>query len=258
MRLEKSIIQLLRDPYTFHDLSTEADCVYNLNNGSKYPIGKGIVRFIEKKRVEGSNKMYMQLYDCVSAFYSVLDRLYFQIFFRSEFNFRGEFLKELDIKDGDHVLEVSIGTGDNLRYLNKNAHYFGLDISYGMLKSASKHIRKWGMRADLFQGEAENLPFKDQTFETVFHVGGINFFNDKQKAITEMIRVAKSGAKIMISDETEDMIKKVYSKLPFAGKFCPDGGRVNAPVDLIPGDMKEISVREICKGMMYCITFVKP
>lgn len=33
-------------------------------------------------------------------------------------------------------------------------------------------------------------------FDTVFHVGGINFFNDRARAISEMIRVARPGTKL--------------------------------------------------------------
>ena len=54
---------------------------------------------------------------------------------------------------------------------------------------------------DLLLGNGEQLPVEDETFDGVFHVGGINFFNDKKSAIDEMIRVAKSGARILIADD---------------------------------------------------------
>jgi len=46
----------------------------------------------------------------------------------------------------------------------------------------------------------------------VFHVGGINFFSDKARAIREMLRVAKPGSKIIIADETSDFIDQQYKK----------------------------------------------
>lgn len=42
----------------------------------------------------------------------------------------------------------------------------------------------------------------------VFHIGGINFFNDKGKAVVEMIRVAKPGAKIYVGDEKKKLIEE--------------------------------------------------
>lgn len=168
-------------------------------------------------------------------------------------------LKGLDIKDGDKVLEVSIGTGLNLKYLSKNASYYGLDISSGMLKKCQKNLKKWGMEAELFLGEAENLPFKDNSFDVVWHSGGINFFNDKAKAIQEMIRVAKPKTKIVIIDETEKVAKGNYEKTPFVRKFFK--GReenITMPIDLVPAGMLDISEKLMLKDRVYIITFIKP
>ena len=63
--------------------------------------------------------------------------------------------------------------------------------------------------------EAERLPFKVESFDCVFHVGGINFFTDKARAIKEMIWVAKSGTKIVIVDETERTIRENYQRTNF-------------------------------------------
>ena len=46
-------------------------------------------------------------------------------------------------------------------------------------------------------------PNQDDSFGGVFHIGGINFFDDKKRAIEEMIRVARPGSRILISDEKE-------------------------------------------------------
>lgn len=64
-----------------------------------------------------------------------------------------------------------------------------------------------GWPVELFLGNAEALPYRDNSFESVFHVGGINFFNDKRKAIEEMIRIAKPGARILIADETDKGVR---------------------------------------------------
>jgi ubiquinone/menaquinone biosynthesis C-methylase UbiE len=71
---------------------------------------------------------------------------------------------------------------------------------------AKKLLKRWKINGTLVHCEGENLPFADNSFDVVFHCGGINFFNDKQKAILEMIRVAKPGTKLQIVDETERLI----------------------------------------------------
>jgi ubiquinone/menaquinone biosynthesis C-methylase UbiE len=167
-------------------------------------------------------------------------------------------LQELEIKSGDRVLEVSVGTGANWRILPHTASYFGLDISRGMLNVCRKHIKKWKLEAYLFQGEAEHLPFKDAIFDVVYHVGGINFFNNKAAAIREMIRVSKPGTKLLIVDETERVARK-YEKTPFAGVFYSRRPETIAtPVDLVPPSMLEIKSREVANEDLYCLTFRKP
>lgn len=50
---------------------------------------------------------------------------------------------------------------------------------------------------------AEKLPYKNEVFDTVFHLGVFNLFSNKKPALEEMIRVAKSGTHIVIADETQ-------------------------------------------------------
>src|SRR5699024_12648026 len=104
----------------------------------------------------------------------------------------------------------------------------------------------------------EYLHFKDCCFDDVFKFDRINFFKNKQKAIKEMIRVAKSGTKIIIVDETEKLIESTYKKTPITKDYYQTGERIGAPLEFIPNEMQNIACNEICKGLMYCLTFRKP
>jgi ubiquinone/menaquinone biosynthesis C-methylase UbiE len=157
------------------------------------------------------------------------------------------------------VLEVSVGTGGNMKFLPEKIDFFGLDLSWGMLKKCAAKLKKNGRATNLFQGEAERLPFRDATFDCVFHVGGINFFNDKSLAIREMIRVARPGTKIVIVDETEEAVRELYQRNPLTRRYYEQGTEnVACPIDLIPEEMTEIKAREIVNGKVYCLTFRKP
>jgi ubiquinone/menaquinone biosynthesis C-methylase UbiE len=115
------------------------------------------------------------------------------------------------------------------------------------------------MHADLFLGNAEDLPFANDSFDVVFHVGGINFFNDRAKAILEMIRVAKPGSRILIADETEKHVKGTYERIPItSGYFKNRQETVAAPVDLVPPAMQEINLEILRDGQFYALTFRKP
>jgi ubiquinone/menaquinone biosynthesis C-methylase UbiE len=194
----------------------------------------------------------------MAPFYDLSMRAYAFLRSGGERKRRGEYLKELEIKAGDRVLEVSIGTGGNLRYLSRTAQYFGLDISWGMLKRCQRNLKAWRMEAELFLGVAEALPFNDQVFDVVFHMGGINYFSEKARAINEMIRVAKPGTKILIVDESEQAAK-AYERVPDASQFYGNRKEViSAPVDLVPGDMQDVVVKDIWNGELYCLTFRIP
>lgn len=105
-------------------------------------------------------------------------------------------------------------------------------------------------------------PPTPQSFDVVFHVGGINFFNDRGKAIREMIRVAKAGSKILIADETEEHMTDMYERGPITNRFFKDRKEpVAPPFDLVPPEMEEKHL-ELLKPMgenrFYVLTFRKP
>lgn len=251
-------IDILQDPYTTDRLVLTKHGVKNPTNGMHYQLEQDMIQFIQKEDIDGNNKKYLTLYDRIARLYNVSNKIYFKFKFGGEKNYRNEFLSELEIEPNDKVIEISVGTADNFRFLPKNIKLYGLDISLGMLKQAKRHLKKWKLQAKLFQGTAEFLPFKDESFDVVYHVGGINYFNDKQKVIHEMIRIAKSGSKIVIADETEKLVTGTYQKNPVTRNFYKDDADISAPIQLVPEHMQAIKYKEICRGLMYCLTFRKP
>jgi ubiquinone/menaquinone biosynthesis C-methylase UbiE/uncharacterized protein YbaR (Trm112 family) len=253
--MDERTLPLLGDPETYDALELNAGALLNPKSGRRYPIRDGIPIFFEA--LSGPNKKYQELYDRIALFYDPAEALYRWLFRKPDL--RTDYLKELEVGTGARVLEVSVGTGANIPHLRSDSDVFGLDISWGMLKRCQKHLAQWKRTAQLFQGEAEKLPFRDGIFDVVFHVGGINFFNDRARAINEMIRVAKPGTKVVIVDETEKVVKEIYEKTPFTKKyFQKREGAVSSPVDLVPKDMLDIRSKEIGDGRLYCLSFRKP
>jgi ubiquinone/menaquinone biosynthesis C-methylase UbiE len=187
--------------------------MFKIDKQNGYKIIDGIYSFINENELIGDNLKYNKLYNKIAWSYNLFQRIFFWIKFGGERKFRDPFLKELDIKDSDKVLKISTGTGDNFRFLNKKANYYGVDISMGMLKQAKKHLKNWKLKSTLIHCEGEDLPFQDNYFDVVFHCGGINYFNNKQKAIIEMIRVAKPGTKLLIVDETDKLYETIIKKI---------------------------------------------
>jgi ubiquinone/menaquinone biosynthesis C-methylase UbiE/uncharacterized protein YbaR (Trm112 family) len=234
------------------------EVLVGVHSGERFPVRDGIPLLLDESKVSGFNQQYQGIYNRVAGLYDAGIKLFAYLAGGGEEHFRGEYLRELDVQEGDRILEVSVGTGANLHYLPVKATYFGLDISWGMVKRCQRNLKQWQREAELILGNAEELPLHDELFDTVFHVGGINVFNDPAKAICEMIRVAKAGAKILIVDETAKMIESI-AWMPSARKLLQEHGeRFSAPVGLVPEEMRDIKTRDFAKGNMYCLTFRKP
>lgn len=221
-----------------------------------YEIKDGVIRFLQNDDLTGNNLRYQKLYDRLAPIYDLTTRMY--AFFKdgSEEQRVGQYMDVLEVKNGDKVIEISIGTGRNIAYLKANAEYYGVDISLGMLKHCRRTMTRLKRPITLIQAEAEELPIMDNTFDVVFSGGGFNFFNNKQKAIEEMLRIAKNGTKLMIYDETEKVRNKFDNTL-VAGNFY-HGVQVDHPVQYVPDWCRDVEYREICHGELYALTFWKP
>lgn len=227
-----------------------------------YPIRGGMPHFVEPREIGGLNRRFARFYDWFSRFYPLFTRLA-MLGFGGDRRARKEILDRLEL-GGGRVLEVSIGSGANLPYLFESpdaGEVYGLDISASQLAGCGSLAAERGWPVDLFLAAAEALPFKSDTFDNVFHVGGINFFSDKKRAIDEMIRVARPGTRIVIADESEDLARLISRLLRIRDS---SGGKLDlkVPVGLVPDTMKEIRVDGIWKAHGkhhgYCMEFRKP
>jgi ubiquinone/menaquinone biosynthesis C-methylase UbiE len=253
--MESEVLSLLCDPDTRYDFEVEGSTLRNTATGRVYPIRDGIPLFVST--LTGPNLKYQALYDRIAPGYDLAEAFYRTILRRPDF--RPEIIAELEVASGMRVLEVGVGTGANLRYLPNDIDFYGLDLSWSMLRRCRKNLRKWRRKAHLFHGQASRLPFRAEVFDCVFHLGGINFFSDPDRAIREMIWVAKPGTKIVIADETEKVAKELYQKNSSTQADLPPGTQnVRCPIGLVPEDMEEIRAREVADGKFYVLTFRKP
>lgn len=202
--------------------------------GHSYLIQEGIPRFVTSQELVGLNSRYARLYNWISPFYdsdsfvaSLVRRQYWPA---GKEKARREVVGRLEISDQSKVLETGIGSGGNIPYLSSVAHevkVYGLDIATGMLRQCIRNLAKWRLEANLFLGNAEALPFKDESMDVVLHLGAINYFTDAKRAIDEMIRVAKAGTRIVFADETENVsdisaaVDRIGTRLFFLGSAWP-------------------------------------
>jgi ubiquinone/menaquinone biosynthesis C-methylase UbiE len=259
---KRETVALLRSPYTgdtLRVLSKDGQEVLISSSGEQFPISNEIPVFLEPEKATGSNRKYNRLYETIGGFYDDTQRVGCALMGIHRDQHVLDYLRFLEVNPGDLVLETSVGTGLNYKYLPRGTKLFGLDLSTEMLTNCQANLRRWDLDADLFLGNAEELPFAEDSFDVVFHVGGINFFNDRAKAIREMIRVAKPGSRILIADETEKHVKSTYEHIPITSGYFKDRQQaVTAPIDLVPPEMQETHLEMLWDGRFYALTFRKP
>jgi ubiquinone/menaquinone biosynthesis C-methylase UbiE len=230
----------------------------NHERGLQFPIRDGIPIFLEPHAITGINSRFRKIYDNWAPFYDLLSRVGLFILGLSEHRLRREFVSKLEITNGARVLSTSVGTGADLSFIPTNCKYYGLDLSAGMLKVCRNRVQRLGTLAELFLGQAEHLPFKDETFEVVYQMGGINFFSDQRRAILEMVRVAKNGSKIVIMDETEKVARTLENVPGINAWFRHQRRPIVPPSALIPAGMEDVESCELYDGQAWFLSFRKP
>ena len=98
------------------------------------------------------------------------------------------------------VLEVAIGTGRNLDFYPEGVRLTGIDLSPAMLELARDRARVLGFEVDLREGDAQDLPFPDEPFDTVVCTLSLCNVPDDRRAVAEMKRVLKPGGWLLLLD----------------------------------------------------------
>jgi ubiquinone/menaquinone biosynthesis C-methylase UbiE len=107
--------------------------------------------------------------------------------------------KAAHINPGDKVLDFACGTGVLARYMDgevkPGGQVTGIDFNEGMLAVASglSPEIKWD------KGNAESLPYENNSFDAVVSQFGLMFFNDRVKSIKEMVRVLKPDRRLAVA-----------------------------------------------------------
>lgn len=130
-----------------------------------------------------------------------------------------EVLKHLP-KDACECLDIGCGYGrvaSEIVKANKKAFVHGLDISSVFVKLFNERI---GEKGKAVVGDIKDLPFSDNKFDSVVCIVTMMYLkkeSEQEKAISEMLRVVKSGGKIILIEPNQlgDNIVKLFGLLPF-------------------------------------------
>ncbi len=104
----------------------------------------------------------------------------------------------MDLAAGERVLEVGVGTGLNLSLYPRACEVTGIDFSEHMLERAEERAGREGLTARLFQMDAADLRFPDDSFDVVYAPYVISVVPDPVQVLHEMRRVCRPGGRIVI------------------------------------------------------------
>lgn len=165
---------------------------------------------LEKRHVERAYKLFAPAYDLV-----------FDWIFHPG---REAAIRYLDVKPGQHVLEVGIGTGLNLPLYPPLCRLTGIDLSEEMLRRAHERVAERGLtNVTLLPMDATVMDFQDDAFDSSVATYTISAVPDPIGVLREMRRVVQPGGNIVVlnhfrSDKRvigrlEDMVAPVCTRL---------------------------------------------
>lgn len=150
-----------------------------------------------------------------------------------------EFVDRIAISSGMHVLDVACGTGNvAIPLARTGAIVTGVDIATNLLVQARERTAAEGLRVRFDEGDAEELPYPDASFDAAVSMFGAMFAPRPELVASELARVLRSGGRLAMAN---------WNPGSFSGKmFKVNSRHVAPPAGIAPpllwGD--ETTVRE--------------
>jgi ubiquinone/menaquinone biosynthesis C-methylase UbiE len=130
-------------------------------------------------------------------------------------------IQNLNIKDGDSILELGHGNAGHAAFLFEQAEklkYYGLEMSELMFQEARQINRNFVSQKQAFFSlyDGNVIPFNDSFFNKIFTVNTIYFWQEPEKLLLEIYRVLKPSGHFCITFAEESFMKQLpFTKFDF-------------------------------------------
>jgi SAM-dependent methyltransferase len=137
-----------------------------------------------------------------------------------------EFIERLEIEPGVRALDVACGTGNlAIPLAHLGAVVTGVDIATNLVAQARERAAAEGVVATFDEGDAEQLPYADASFDLVVTMFGAMFAPRPELAASELARVLKPGGKLAMAN---------WNPASFSGRMFRVGSQHVPPPPGIP------------------------
>ncbi len=130
-------------------------------------------------------------------------------------------VERIGLEPGMALLDVGTGSGGNLAIpaAERGATVTGLDLTPSLLVHAERRAAEAGVEVDWVEGDAQELPFPDGSFDRVTSTFGAMFAPDHRRTAGELVRVCRPGGRIAMTTWVTDGMAGELFRL--AGRFLP-------------------------------------
>jgi ubiquinone/menaquinone biosynthesis C-methylase UbiE len=150
-----------------------------------------------------------------------------------------EFIDRLALEPGTRVLDVACGNGNlAIPAARKGAIVTGVDIATNLLEQGGARAKSEGLNIQFDEGDAEQLPYGDASFDTVVSMFGAMFAPRPELVAAELVRVCRPGGRIAMANWTPE---------GFIGQMFKTTGKHVPPPPSMPSPLKwgdEATVRD--------------
>ncbi len=201
--------------------------------------------------------LIQQTYDRCASFYD----LFFKPWLEAG---RPLAIDQLHLEGGETILEIGVGTGLGFEFYPPDVNVVGFDYSHGMLKESKEKARnEASCPIQLVQMDLQSLAFPPRSFSHILASYVMTVVPDTEKALREILRVAKPGARVVF-------INHLRSRNRFLAWFEDTFHPVFSKVGLFTLDRDLLRIMETCGitdyeihptsflGLHYVISFSVP
>lgn len=227
-------------------------------SGKRYPIRDDIPDLTYPEQLPEEDQRARSFYDDRAEAYDRHLHLTFHTHGEDEDECRREFISALELDARSRVLDLACGTGRDAALiaaqLGPQGELYLQDISPHMLKRCVSRLNNANPRTQFCLGNACYLPYVDNFFDAVYSFGGLGEFSDVRRSLAEMVRVTRTGGKIVVGDES---IPPWLRKTEFAKILTTTNPQFAAalPLDDMPIEARDVRLRWVIGNVFYLIDF---